>query len=158
MGPVATGRWHPCPATSGDAWSSAFGPWSSPKPSTSALLVALEQSHEPHSEESTHRKLVSCPCGRLAHGGQAAPPGAVRVKVAHASAAVEETFDSLHMTLMCMAPRLEKLLLAALLLEVRFTGEWSQQDATPLLTTALGNLAAHHDCRWHAHAAAGGVR
>ena len=47
----------------------------------------------------------------------------MRVKVAHTSAAVEETFDSLHMRLMCMAPRLEKLLLAALLLETRFTGE-----------------------------------
>ena len=45
------------------------------------------------------------------------------MKVVHTSAAVEETFDSLDMRLMCSAPRLEKLLLAALLLETRFTGE-----------------------------------
>lgn len=45
------------------------------------------------------------------------------MKVAHVNAAVEETFDSLHMQMMCSAPRLEKLLLAALVLETRFTGK-----------------------------------
>ena len=60
------------------------------------------------------------------------------MKVAHASAAVEETFDSLHMMLMCAAPRLEKLLLAGLLLETRFTGEWSGVE---LKTAARINFA-----------------
>ena len=75
------------------------------------------------------RRLVHLLCNRLAHGGQAALPGDLRVKVAHTSAAVEETFDSLHMRLMCMAPRLEKLVLAALLLETRFTGNSLQRDS-----------------------------
>lgn len=58
-------------------------------------------------------------------------PAELRVKVAHVNAAVEETFESLHMQMMASAPRLEKFLLAALLLETRFTGV-SLSESHPL--------------------------